>query len=77
MASCKPFATAAMAAYREYPGTLKKLELPGWRLTDGHGAAASIADIQAALKSAAKADRQGERAVLARREARQRLGMEG
>ncbi|MGN6234971.1 hypothetical protein [Dyella sp.] len=24
--------TAALAAWREYPGTLKNLELPGWRL---------------------------------------------
>ena len=77
VASCKPFPSLSLAAYREYPGTLKKLELPGWRLTDGKGACASIADIQAALKSAAKAERQGDHATFARREARQRLGLEG
>lgn len=26
---------AAVAAFREYPGTLKNLELPGWRLRVG------------------------------------------
>lgn len=76
VASCKPFTAVALAAYRAYPGTLKKLELPGWRLTDGQGACAAIADIQAALKSSAKAEREGEHAQQARSESRQRLGME-
>lgn len=75
-ASCKPFTAVALAAYRAYPGTLKKLELPGWRLTDGQGACAAIADIQAALKSSAKAEREGKHAQQARSESRQRLGME-
>lgn len=76
VATCKPFTAVALAAYREFAGTLKKLELPGWRLTDGGGAFASIADIHAAMKSTAKSEREGQHAQVARREARQRLGME-
>jgi len=73
--SCKPFTAVALAAFRTYAGTLKKLEIPGWKLTDGH-ASCTVADIQLALQSAAKAEKQSNEAPRARREARQRLGME-
>lgn len=33
---------AALAAYREYPGTLKSLELPGWKLVAGTTAFALV-----------------------------------
>lgn len=72
---CKPFTAAALAAYRAYPGTLKKLELPGWSLTDGQRRC-SIDDIRTALLSSARVEKQGANAVAQRRLARERLGME-
>jgi predicted transcriptional regulator len=33
--TCKGAMAAAVAAWRQYPGTLKNLELPGWRLCAG------------------------------------------
>lgn len=67
----KPFIDVALAAFRAYAGTLKKLEVPGWVLTDG-AARCSIADIQQAMQRKGRLS-----GVLdARTAARQRLGME-
>ena len=64
--AAKPFTAVVLAAYRAYAGTLKKLEIPGWQLTDGHQCVA-ITDLQQAL---------ARRDTTARVAARQRLGME-
>jgi len=61
----------AMAAYRAYPGTLKKLEVPGWVLTDGTQRC-TIADLQQAMRSGGKSPESRS----ARLQARERLGME-
>jgi hypothetical protein len=42
-----PFTSVALAAWRAYRGTLKRLEVPGWRLTDG-SQCCSVADLQQA-----------------------------
>lgn len=67
----KPFVAAAVAAYRAYPATLKKLEIPGWTLTDDHHRVA-ISDLQQALRP--KSGNPG--AGKARAVSRARLGME-
>ncbi|NMW25992.1 hypothetical protein HFP05_16955 [Rhodanobacter denitrificans] len=63
----------ALAAYRAYPGTLKKLEVPGWVLTDGTQRC-TIADLQQAMRSKGSCKAPG--ADVARLAARERLGME-
>lgn len=67
----KPFVKVALAAYRAYPGTLKKLEVPGWVLTDGTQRV-TIADLQQAMRSGGKSLESRS----ARLQARERLGME-
>lgn len=67
----KPFVKVALAAYRAYPGTLKKLEVPGWVLTDG-AQRCTIADLQQAMRSKGKTPESAK----ARKAARERLGME-
>jgi len=67
----KPFVKVALAAYRAYPGTLKKLEVPGWVLTDGVQRC-TIADLQLATRNGGKSPE--SRSV--RLAARERLGME-
>lgn len=67
----KPFVKVAVAAYRAYPGTLKKLEVPGWVLTDGT-ARCTIADLQQAMRSKGKT----KESASGRSAARERLGME-
>lgn len=67
----KPFVKVALAAYRAYPGTLKKLEVPGWVLTDGTQRC-TIADLQQAMRTGGKTPE----SRTARLRARERLGME-
>ncbi|MFK2904982.1 helix-turn-helix domain-containing protein [Dyella ginsengisoli] len=43
--------TAAVAAYREYPGTLKTLELPGWKLRVG----GALIDLDTVRKASGRA----------------------
>lgn len=42
---------AAVAAYREYPGTLKTLELPGWKLRVG----GALIDLDTVRKASGRA----------------------
>lgn len=66
----KPFTDVALAAYRAYAGTLKKLEAPGWVLSDGN-VSCSITDLQQATGRA----KVGAGGCDPRRVARERLGM--
>lgn len=66
----KPFTDVALAAYRAFPGTLKKLETPGWVLTYGK-ATCSITDLQQATGRARSTDGAKD----PRRATRERLGM--